>query len=457
VKEEKKMRVRMWRPLVVIVTLALVLAVPVGAASVVSDKDYVLAAGQTQQGNLYAFGDNVRIEGTVDGDLVAAGSIIEIAKGGVVRGDLMAAGQGVTVNGTVEGDVRAAGFTIQVGEGGKVGGELVAAGFSIGAGKGSTIGDDYRAAGYQGLLDGTIEGNAQFAGSALEINGRVAGNVSAEVDAPAAGGAPPMSAFPMIRVQPPRTASPGLAVAPDAKIDGTLTYASPSEATIPTGVVAGSAKFTQRMTEAKDEGAKEAEKAEAPRVPGLSWLINLVKTFVAFALFGLLLLLVVPRAVALGTDFLARRPLPALGWGVGTSAVALLLLGLVPVVTIALLALIGLLHIGPLGKPVIASSLLIAALLTLGLYVLTWVGRVVVSRCMGTYLLGRFAPAAVGRRYVPFLLGVLVYAVLATLPLIGFVLKLAMIFFGLGAVVAEGWRAWQDMRRGGESTVAPAV
>jgi cytoskeletal protein CcmA (bactofilin family) len=440
------------RPLVLALIASVLLVPTVGAATVVSGDNYVLPAGKSIEGNLYAFGQSVRIEGAVKGDVVAAGVKVEIAKGGKVEGDVLAAGQGVLIDGVVEGDVRAAAFTVQVEEDGRVGGELVAAGFSVGVAEGAVVGGDVMAAASQGLIDGKVGGDVRFAGGGLSVEGQVEGDVYAEVDAAAEGGADKMPFIPMIQVQPPRMIGPGLDVGESARIGGTLSYTSPLAVEVPGKAVKGKTDFNKLAeTEDKKAAAEEEKAASSSQTKAQKWFVDLVKNYIALVLFAVLFALVAPRALEAGADTIQRRLLPTFGWGVGTAAVAMLLIVLVPIVTVALLVLIGVLHIGPLAKPVMATALVVGTLVTAGTYLLSWFGRVMVSHAMGRRLLSPLHLGPRSARWLSLLLGLLIYAVLVSLPWIGFLIKLVLLFLGLGAVMAMLWQWWRSRGAGAEA------
>jgi hypothetical protein len=156
----------------------------------------VLPAGEVHEGWYFAGGDQVVIEGTVNGDAYVAGGIVEVD--GTINGDLLVAGGQVNISGTVSDDVRAAGGNIQIN--GKVGKNISAAGGSIGIGKSSSVGGgvlaacgnlsvsgtvtrDVRVAAGNMSMSGTIDGNVDFAGDNLSVlqGGRIGGNLSARV------------------------------------------------------------------------------------------------------------------------------------------------------------------------------------------------------------------------------------------------------------------------------------
>ncbi|MCB0152784.1 MAG: hypothetical protein KDE01_34660, partial [Caldilineaceae bacterium] len=85
-------------------TLLLALAGGAIGATLVSQDNYRLPAGEVIEDNLYVAGGSIIIDGKIDGDLVAVGGYIEV--NGEISGDILAAGGAIVVNGPVAGDVR---------------------------------------------------------------------------------------------------------------------------------------------------------------------------------------------------------------------------------------------------------------------------------------------------------------------------------------------------------------
>jgi len=157
-------------------------------------KRVFLPAGEVHEGWFFGAGDQVVIEGTVNGDAYVAGGVVEVD--GTINGDLLVAGGQVTVNGTVSDDIRAAGGNIQVN--GKVGKNISVAGGSIAIGKSASVGGgilagcgnlsvsgtiarDAKVASGAMILIGTINGNVDFTGDNVSVlqGGRIGGNLSA--------------------------------------------------------------------------------------------------------------------------------------------------------------------------------------------------------------------------------------------------------------------------------------
>ncbi len=159
-------------------------------------KRVVLAANEVHEGWYFAAGDQVVIEGTINGDAYVAGGIVEVE--GTVNGDLLVAGGMVTVGGTVTDDIRAAGGTVRFS--GKVGKNISVAGGSVIVAKSAhvsgnllaacgnleitgAIDKEARVASGDAGISGTIKGNVDFAGDYLSVpqGANLGGNLNARV------------------------------------------------------------------------------------------------------------------------------------------------------------------------------------------------------------------------------------------------------------------------------------
>jgi cytoskeletal protein CcmA (bactofilin family) len=125
-------------------------------------------------GNLYASGANVTMHGHVTGDLVVAGGTVVVD--GEVDGDVLGFGGQVILHGPVGGDVRVAGGSVALDA--PVRGDVV-----VGAGMvtlgGDVDGDALLLAG-TAQVDGSVDGAVFVTASDTAVNGTVGGDVVAE-------------------------------------------------------------------------------------------------------------------------------------------------------------------------------------------------------------------------------------------------------------------------------------
>jgi cytoskeletal protein CcmA (bactofilin family) len=392
------------------------------------DEAVIIGPGEVVAENLYAFGQDVTIEGTIQGDLVAAGGRIEVMAGGVVEGDLLAAGREIVVTGEVAGDIRSAGFVVHVAEGGAVGGELVAAAWGVEVEKGATVSGDALLAGYQGIADGELGQDLDFAGAGLSIAGHVAGDVSAAVGGPNDQGPPPQMFMMGQPVDMPPPVAPGLAVADSAAIDGNLEYSAPRRSDVDDAGVGGEVRFT----EVAPSGAAVAETN-----PATDWVLHFVKTYLALLIVGLLALVILPRLVPVAATVAGQQSAAAAGWGLLGVAVAFFGAIVTTVGLIAVSVFLGALRLDTLLPPLWSAGIVTVILLTFGMWLFGWLGWVVVGLLLGRALLRRPGEGEVGLadRLPALLIGGAILALLFTLPIVGGLFKLAVGMIGIGAVV----------------------
>ncbi|GEO96742.1 bactofilin family protein [Kocuria turfanensis] len=423
----------------------LLLAAPAGgAAEIRNDETVRVAEGEVVDDDLYATAGEVVVDGTVRGDLVVAAGRVTI--NGTVEGDLLAAAQTVVVEGTVGDDARVAGQALSFGDEARVTGDLVAAGFSLQTRPGTEVGGDVLLGAYQALLAGSIDGDVTAGAAGLALAGAIGGNVQADVGSPDDVGA---AWAPATQVPVP-SVNGGLTLTDEARVAGDLSYRSGAEASIAPGAeVAGEISYERVVVD-------EAEPA-GPTGP-LDVLLSGLRLFVTLLLAGLLALWLIPRTVTGAASVLRTRPLLSLGWGVlaiaGTAVAALALL----VVAILLGIGLGLLTLGGLAAAVVATGVVLHAVLVLGLILaVALLAPVIVALTGGGLLLRDPAPARFGKRVGALALGLLIYVLLRAVPYLGPVVALLVALFGVGALAVWLWDVVRRRRahRRGQTMATP--
>ena len=159
------------------------------------NKVVLIPADQVIDDSLFAAGDTVIIDGTINGDLIAFASLVTVH--GTVKGNIVTAAQNVEILGTVEGSVIAAGSSVQVN--GKVTRNALGFGNSVSLGKDGSVGGDFGAFGSRIRIDGsiirsfygfghadiagTIGRNAVFRGTSITVlsSARIGGDLTSHV------------------------------------------------------------------------------------------------------------------------------------------------------------------------------------------------------------------------------------------------------------------------------------
>lgn len=344
----------------------------------------ILAAGETHEGWYFASGDQVVLEGTVNGDAYIAGGVVQVD--GTINGDLLVAGGQVVITGNVTDDVRAAGGSVECT--GRIGKNLTVAGGTVRVGKGSEVGGGLLAAGGSLFVAGSVEHDAMVASSDMSLSGTVKGNMDF------AGGA--------------LTTLQGSTVGGDLKafVDDSL------RVEIASGTVHGASDVSTRQTKA------------ARTILGLGRWQFWLKMFWALSLIvsALVLMLLFPRQVIGIGKAILEHPAQSLLWGI---------VGLVVVPLVVIVLLITVVGI-PLG------------LLLLGLYFwILYLSQLSLGVALGQRL---FGGEGTWRLVGAFAVGILIVQVLTLVPVLGIILTLAGLLFGLGAVLAvlkNEYSGWQ--------------
>ncbi len=345
-----------------------------------ADANVVVGKSDVVDGSLHEYGERVVIRGLVRGDVWAAGS--EVVVDGVILGDLYALAGSIRISGQVQGDVRLLGAQVSVS--GLVGGHSRLLGAQVNVGpRGQLLNSCYIASGAVNL-EGKIAGNTRLHVGNAELRGQFLGRLEVtageiEVDGSAylAQGLDYWSRRPV-------------QIAPSAEIRGRVTSRSGGEEE---GVVAW---ITPWLGE--------------PTVGFLRWIVELMN-ILYILMAGLFLLWFFPSDVQQAVVCLRKRPAGSLGVGLMT-------LIIVPLISFLFLITV-------LGIPV---ALTILALNVFGLYT----AKVVVICLLGSlFLPTRWAK----RRFVTFLVGIVPYLALASLPAVGSVFVVLSMVWGLGAAV----------------------
>src|SRR5215207_1419398 len=392
-----------------------------------SGDSVVIGPDEVVEDDLYVTANNVIIDGTIRGDLVAFGQSITVD--GTVEDDLIAAGRSVEIGGTVEDDARIAGQTLLLGEGARVDDDLIAAGFSLENEPDSAVGGTLLYAGYQALLQGTVDEDVSVAANGLELGGEVGGNVDAKVDGED-GGPPPFVFASQADVS---MVESGLTLTGSAVVGGNLTYESSTEAQIDPGAQIDGEVFATERPE------------EEPAYTMADAVLDNLRSFVALLLVGLLLVWIAPNWIRRRAGTVLERPLASLGWGVLGLIVFLVLGAAILLATIVLAVIFGLLTLGGLVILIVGLGLLAEMVLLLAFWIsMNYLAQIIVSFLAGVLLVEAVRPGRGSGRVLSLVVGLILYVILRAIPVLGLIVGLVVVLLGLGALFH--W-VWTKLRR----------
>ena len=409
-------------------------SIVIGPDEVIEDDLYVGAETLTVdgviQGDLFTGAAVVTINGTVEGDLVTGAQSITI--NGTVEGDVIAFGQSVVINGTVGDDLRSGAAAIQLGKDAVIGDDLLFGGASLELMPGAEIGGDLLFGGAQALVEGDIVGDLLVGSSALELTGTVAGDVTAYVDVPEEGEEymPPAFYGPQMNIAMPSVA-PGLTITNSAKINGDLTYTAFTDKDFPASAIDG--KITRQEPEIMQDFEHPAP--PTPQQVAGFWFLDLLRTIISLIAIGMLIQWLFPNFLASAEYRLQTETWPSLGWGV--VAYAFFFFALLVVFTAMIFGAIifGVLSLGGLSGTIVFVGLLVLFAMIVGFVLtVTYLTKVIVATLGGKLLLARVKPEWANHKFYPLAIGVIILAFIMAVPFVGWLFKLLVVLFALGAI-----------------------
>lgn len=402
----------------------------VSAREILQDRQCEVPINTTIEGTLIVLCDSLRIEGTVNGDVFGVGLRTTIT--GRVNGSVYLAGFSMLHNGTIDRSLHFVGLTLNMlpVEGSAqptVGGNALIAVLRADLQKNAQIIGSLFTAAYQWTIDGIVDGEINFWGSRLEINGIVRSPVYANVGDPSSDGSQIRSlllpfGFDVI-LNPP-----GLVIGRTGLIVDQLDYSGPVEGTIE-GTALGSVQFRRNT----------------PNVPVLTqpstFIVyggEVLREFTALLVLGVLGWLVLPRAWQRPMVTLRLSPIASFSFGMLAFILSFPLIFMLSLMTLLGVTLLLIVSLG--GVATALGLLILVVTVSLGgafYFVAIYISRVVFGWAIGRFLLRSARAEMSVRTYslTSLTLGMLVLAVLVSLPTIGWVFNALALFLGLGAVL----------------------
>jgi hypothetical protein len=363
--------------------------------------------GEVVDHNMVLSGPVVSMDGKIEGDLLAVGDQIKI--NGEVDGNLIVIGNQVLLNGPVSGSVYIGAATLAIGPEASVGRDVSFIGAMFETSETSTVGRDL---------------------NILTLDSKMAGDTGRDVNA---------------LVGPLRL---GLVIYDFIKDQGWLPQSTGLDVLDPAGVsagqsAAGSGLMLQSIRPLVLIAAPASEWGQQPpqQSGGIdteawqTWGIALLRNIAALLIVGLLAIWLLPAQLTFSSELPRSRP-----WRSLLTGFLVLLLGWF-VALLALLLVIGLafflfwISLPNLGF--LVGSLGVMAVSLAG--IVYWFSIAFFSKVIIAFLLGRslFAKSTwkyAQGRVVPLLAGVVLFALIVSIPYLGWVVSVISTMFGLGAL-----------------------
>jgi hypothetical protein len=361
--------------------LMLFVVSPVMAADLRNGQTLTVASDEVINDDLYIAGGDIIINGTVNGDIFAVGNSITI--NGVVNGGVSFGGQTATVNGKIANGLRFGGQSIVVN--GEIGRDLVVGSAQLSLSNTGLIERSLVFASGTAQIDGSIGESITGAGSDVVLANEVGGDVTLKADK--------------------------LTITSNAVIRGDIEYTSPSEANIQSGAsISGS---IAHLIPAKAE--PDVAKGLVAGIVGAA--VWKVLSYAMILIIGIILILIARKRLNLMQAAIQKNPWQSLGWG------AVVLIGTPIAAIIVMITVIGL----PLG--LISLVLWGIALYLIQIPVSLLIGRLIIRQNRELESPGVMIGALA--------LGQLIICILRLIPVIGSIIGLLVIVFGLGTLITS--------------------
>lgn len=420
----------MWRRLFALTLLLLVCGVGAASAHQILQADQCLVpSDETIEGNLFVTCRTLSIAGVVEGDLIGAAATATIE--GEIEGSVYLAGGQLDVFGRIGGDLHFAGPVLRVHSGADLeNGDLF--GLTLSTVSEDTIGGSIVAAGYELVLDGNVERDVNFWGSALTISGEIGGNVDASVGDPQSGGVAELRT--LLTTTGVELTNPGLYITERGMVNGQLTYTGPVEGEIE-AELPHEPVFQQVVTQPDLTAITDTENAWENLTAYLSAVFY---EFTTLALIGVAALVIAPRALQAPISTLRFRPLPSLGVGLITFIISWAVILVVLLLSLLIVSLFLLLQLRDLSL-ISAALFAIVDLSAIGFYFFTafFITRVIVALALGRLIIRRLFGNDTSLRALiaGLLIGIFILALFTSLPIIGWLINALALFLGLGAIL----------------------
>jgi cytoskeletal protein CcmA (bactofilin family) len=398
-------------------------AVPVLGSVFQKGETVVISNVHVIDDDMYVRATTLRMEGTINGDLLAFAYDAKIQ--GQVSKSVNVFARTITHTGRCDGSLRS--FSEDLSIDGTVGGSVTALGRLISLNKGAVVERDMWASGQDVLVSGIVKGKLTARGGEITITGQIGGDVDIDCDR--------------------------LFIKPPAIITGNLTYLTKDPVEIDSSGVTITGTVKRGTPQAKDENADASTISSiATKIAGLC----------AAFLFGMIIMrLFRPYAEASYRQLTSRF---------ATSlAAGLLVLGILIgcIIILAMTLLTGLasqflMTSGPgaaFGVILLVFSILmlpIASFSVLSGAILFYTGRIIIGLLLGALIMRKTSKDKPLPGFGALFVGLLLLSLVFAIPIFGAICYVAVAALGAGAIalgIKECWREVRSSRAEAANTV----
>lgn len=423
--------------IVLILGLVLLLTGVVSARDVLQGDQCLIPAGETVKGDLFALCRDLVINGDVEGNVYALAFTVEV--NGNIGDSLYLISSRANIQGESGGDLAFAGVELLVEDATFTHerADLLSLSISTTLAESVTLPGSITTLSHQLIQNGLVNGEINFWGNALLLNGTVGRDVTVNVSS-SPNGDPSQSEVLLIPFRlfgsNLTLHAPGLVLSESGRVEGDLHYTSPQPGEL-NGEILGENIYTPIVTR-PDFIQMNITNEENTQWFG-RYLNAAIREFITFAVVGLLGLLIVPRSFQAPVPNLFRRVFSSLGIGVLAFFLSFAIWFVILLILLLIIGLFIFLQLGDLS--IMAVMILLAVNIGGGAafyFVVLFISRAIVAYTIGRVLvrlvLGEHSSPNLP--YITVLVGSGVLALLVWLPVVGWVINSLALLLGLGAI-----------------------
>ncbi len=398
--------------LCVLITVALIF--PATALASGENLKDTVNSGEVLDRSVILNGTSVVMDGVINGDLLAIGNDIKI--GGEVNGDLAVIGKNVFLNGPVSGNIYISALYLVVGSQASVGQDVYFFGNRINTQAGSTINRDLNVIGLESELSGTVNRRVNALVGPVVLVQKIYDYMLSKGWLPRSLQIKPQTFQDGLRQQ----TAPGLAFGVASVRNLLLASSSPGNR---------STLYAAPSTPAPGQ----ANAIDTQRLQ--SWAVPFLRNLVSLLILGLLIIWLAPAQLSMASEQTRLKP-----WRALLSGVLVFVLGWIVALLVFVLVLALALFFYWVSLPNLGFFTGAIGLMALGFAVsifwlsIAYFSKIVIAFLVGSLIFKRFIPHYSQVRIWPFLTGVFLYALLASIPYLGWLIAVITTLFGLGAI-----------------------
>jgi len=387
-----------------------------------------IPTGTTIESDLALAQPDVSVDGNVDGDLFVVGQNVTL--NGNVTGSVFVIADRATLRGQVGGSVYAVAANLNIDSTARIARSVYALALSLLTAPESAIGRDLRTLAIGAQLRGTVTRDTHAVIGPLEILRLLLAQVEA------------LNLF-QVAQRPTPTAIAMSTAASSQRAWSCLPFVT--RATSAMGGILGSG--LECLLNPPAAPLQQAQTPTDAAAIATKWGLHRARDFVTLALIGLILLFALPRRLENWSAPIPAHPLATPGIGLLAALNGFLLAALLTLVVITIGIIFQALSLSTLALLTWALGLATtAALFWLFILILFFISQIVFVYWSARALLHRFAPQAKLHRALVLLLALLIFVLLAGIPLVGAIIAIAAALYGTGALVLTGWNRFSARR-----------